>query len=135
MFACIRTLQDQVKQLQEEVEYLKVNGGGGSGTPNWPDIPNPDSPTIEDVFLAMEDGDLFLWEDGSQIVLEESIVVDIVKESVMALEDGSLFLLEDGGYILIEEQATTVENNIMLLESGSHMLWDNGSNIQLERNY
>lgn len=132
LFACIRTLQAQVAQLQADVEYLKVNGGGG--IPDWPDIDEPD--VIEDGFFLLEDGGFFILEDDSgQLVLEDYSIIETVKEDVLALEDGSMFLLEDGGYILLEEQVVTPpvqQGNFVLLENGEQMLLENGYNILLE---
>jgi hypothetical protein len=140
LFACIRTLQDQVTKLQADVEYLKTNGGGG--IPEWPDNPDipdtPDEPDIvEDGFFLLEDGGFFVLEDDSgHLVLEDYIIIETVKENVLALEDGSMFLLEDGGYILLEEQAIvpppTQQSNLVLLENGEQMLLENGYNILLE---
>jgi hypothetical protein len=131
IFASIRTLQDQVKKLQEDVEYLKLYGGGGSG--NVPDNPNDDE-VIVDVVFALEDGGLFLLEDGGFLILEESISVEIIEESTLALEDGNLFLLEDGGYLLLEESINKINDSILLLENGARLLFENGQDILLESN-
>ncbi len=94
LFAYIRSLQDQVTKLQADVEYLKLNGGGG--------IPiEPDGPSKEVASLILEDGGFFLLEDGGHFVLEEAAVVS--NTSALALEDDGLFLLEDGDYILLEQ--------------------------------
>ena len=131
LFACIRTLQDQVQQLQADVEYLKIHGGGGPINPDPGDKPDDDNPDeIVDVMLALEDGGLFLLEDGGYMLLEESMVV--TSKSTLTLEDGGLFLLEDGGYMLLEENLESIEKSLMLLENGSRMLLENGNNILLE---
>lgn len=132
IFASIRTLQDQVKKLQEDVEYLKLYGGGG-GSGNVPDNPNDDE-VIVDVVFALEDGGLFLLEDGGFLILEESVSVEIIEESTLALEDGNLFLLEDGGYLLLEESINKINDSILLLENGARLLFENGQDILLESN-
>ena len=131
LFSCIQMMQKQINDLQAEVEYLKLHGGGG----NLPDI--PDDPDInEDTFIyfALEDGGLFELEDGGFLILEEERVV--IKESTLALEDGMRFLLEDGGFILLEEDSDddviVAKDNILLLESSGELLLENNSNILLE---
>ena len=127
LFSCIRTLQDQVAKLQADVEYLKINGGGGIP------IEPPDDPGEEEVtvlFLTLENGGFFELEDGGFLILEEDVV--IVKESTLVLEDGTQFLLEDGGFILLEENIDSVKKNLMLLESGAELLLENGYNILIE---
>lgn len=101
LMASIQALKEQVQTLQAEVEYLKVNGGGGGGS-DWGDPEEPDTPIYGEAFLALEDGDLFLLEDGSCIVLEAAVVVEPSSSGTLLLEDGSSFLLEDGSYILLE---------------------------------
>ena len=101
IFSCIRTLQDQVKKLQEDVEYLKLNGGGG--IPIEPPGGGGNEPGAEGViFFSLEDGSGFFdLEDGSGcMILEETITV--VKDETLLLEDGSCVLLEDGSYMLLE---------------------------------
>ncbi len=98
LFACIRTLQDQVQQLQADVEYLKIYGGGGSSSPDRPST--PDDEVIESC-LILEDGGMFLMEDGSSFLLESSEIA--VNDSILSLENGGSFLLEDGNYILLEQ--------------------------------
>ena len=131
MFACIRTLQDQVKKLQEDVEYLKLYGGGG-GSGDLPDI--PDIEENVDVVFALEDGGLFLLEDGGFLILEESVTIDKTEESTLALEDGSLFLLEDGGFLILEENIEKITESLLMLENGAKLLYENGSEILLENN-
>ena len=96
IFACIRTLQDQVKKLQEDVEYLKLYGGGGSGGGN-------DEPDVETTVssLSLEDGGLFLLEDGGLLILENAI--ETITESILLLENGAQFLLENGANIKLEK--------------------------------
>ena len=135
LFSCIRSLQDQVAQLQKDVEYLKINGGGGS--PIEPDDPsNPEEPGEPEVitfYLALEDGGLFELEEGGHIILEQEQIVEVVKEPTLMLEDGFRFLLEDGGYVLLEESISTVQENLLLLETGALLLLENGANIKLEK--
>lgn len=89
MFACIRTLQDQVKKLQDDVEYLKLQG-----------IDRPDDEEVVDVAFALEDGGLFLLEDGGFLILEENI--EKITESLLMLENGEKLLYENGSEILLE---------------------------------
>ncbi len=131
MFASIRTLQDQVKKLQEDVEYLKIHGGGGGYIP---DDPSDDEEEVVDVILTLEDGGLFLLEDGGYLILEESVVVEKNEDSTLSLEDGGLFLLEDGGYLILEENISKITESLLLLENGARLLFENGSDILLENN-
>jgi hypothetical protein len=94
LFACIRTLQDQVAKLQADVEYIKLNGGGIP-----PQEPDGDDEEISDA-LVMEDGNFFLLEDGGFMLLENA--VEVIKKSVMLLEDGAQMLLENGANMLLE---------------------------------
>mgnify|MGYP003290301861 CR=1 FL=1 len=141
MLAAIQTLQNQVKELQERVEYLEINGGGG-GSGDLPDYPwDPEEPDVEESYLALEEGGIFLFEDGTYILLEESAVKPDVpskpsKEEFLALEDGSLILLEDGSYILLEQQPIIEEEeeeSVILLENGEKLLLEDGSFIVLEQ--
>ena len=102
LFACIQSLQDQITKLQADVEYLKVNGGGG--------IPvEPDSgDQVTSLYILLEDGGFF------------------------ELEDGTSFLLEDGGFIILEESISAVKDNLLLLETGAELLLENGYNILIE---
>lgn len=95
IFSCIRTLQDQVKKLQEDVEYLKLYGGGGSGG----DIDRPDDTSVSS--LSLEDGGLFMLEDGGLLILENAI--ETITESILLLENGAQFLLENGANIKLEK--------------------------------
>lgn len=97
LFACIRTLQDQVQQLQADVEYLKIYGGGGS-SPDRPPSTDDDSESL----LILEDGGLFLFEDGGYMMLEQSI--EAISSSLLVLENGANILLENGANILLENQ-------------------------------
>ena len=132
MFACIRTLQKQVKQLQEDVEYLKLYGG--SGGIDRPDDEEPDIEETVDIVFALEDGGLFLLEDGGFLILEENITVEVNKDSTFALEDGGLFLLEDGGFLILEENIEKITESLLMLENGARLLYENGSEILLENN-
>ena len=126
LFSCIQTMQKQILDLQAEVEYLKLHGGGN--IPNMPD--NPDINEDAFIYFALEDGGLFELEDGGFLILEEERVV--IKESILVLEDGMNFLLEDGGFILLEEDIVDTKSNILLLESSGELLLENNSNILLE---
>lgn len=95
IFSCIRTLQDQVKKLQEDVEYLKLYGGGGSGGDN----DRPDDTSVSS--LSLEDGGLFMLEDGGLLILENAI--ETITESILLLENGAQFLLENGANIKLEK--------------------------------
>ena len=125
LFSVIQSMQAQIAQLQADVEYLKLNGGGG--IPIEPD----DDPDVIEVYLTLEDGGLFELEDGGFMILEETI--EVTKDSVLTLEDGFSFLLEDGSFILLEETVSdTKKDNLMLLESGAELLLENGYNILIE---
>lgn len=124
LFACIQSLQDQITKLQADVEYLKVNGGGG--------IPvEPDSgDQVTSLYILLEDGGFFELEDGGHLLLEEEI--RITKDPLLILEDGTSFLLEDGGFIILEESISAVKDNLLLLETGAELLLENGYNILIE---
>ena len=145
LLATIRELKAQVQQLQEDVEYLKINGGGSKPDvppiepdPDEPDIPViPDDPEEDDdtIFkLIMEDDSGgFLLEDGSgSLILEESVFVD--KVSNFLLEDGFNLLLEDGSLLLFEEQEVIVDDkkSNITLEDGFDLLLEDGSLMLLE---
>ena len=87
LFTCINVLQTQIKELQEEVAYLKIHGGG-----NGSDV------DISGNYLVLEDGSILLLEDGSSFLLENSIKAD----NGILLEDGFGLLLEDGSSFLLE---------------------------------
>ena len=93
LFTCIQSLQEQIIQLQAEVEYLKVNGGGGI-----PIEPPGGEEEVMESCLMLEDGSFFELEDGGYLLLEETLVTD----PVLLLESGAELLLEDGCNILIE---------------------------------
>ncbi len=137
LFACIQTLQKQVAQLQADVEYLKINGGGS--IPSEPDGPSgggdddDEQEEIVNVVLALEDGGLFLLEDGGHIILEQDIVVEKNEDSTLALEDGGLFMLENGGFLILEENVNKVTQSLLLLENGAKLLYENGNDILLEQ--
>lgn len=98
LFAYIQSLQSQITQLQADVEYLKLNGGGGI-----PSEPEGGGGSIgsSDMCLALEDGGLFALEDGSgYLILEASVAT--TNSSTLILEDGSNMLLEDNGLVLLE---------------------------------
>ena len=93
LFNYIRSLQAQIVELQADVEYLKLNGGGG--------IPSePADPEVQAIYLTLEDGGVFMLEDGGFIVCEETIQVST--NAGLLLEDNSSLLLEDGGLMLLE---------------------------------
>ena len=91
LFACINILQQQIKELQDEVAYLKIHGGGnGSG--------GSDNEDISGDYLVLEDGSILLLEDGSNFLLENNVKID----NNILLEDGFELLLEDGSSFLLE---------------------------------
>ena len=92
LMSIIQNMQEQIFQLQADVEYLKIHGGGGGTV-------NPPTPTTYS-YLVLEDGFKFLLEDGGGILLEEQKIIS--NTSYLVLEDGFKFLLEDGGGILLE---------------------------------
>ena len=85
LFACINTLQSQIQKLQEEVDYLKLHGGGTGGS----DTPGGD--ITDGNYLLLEDGTMLLLEDGDNFLLESDdnkgtdAIVDyaIVDESIV----------------------------------------------------
>lgn len=79
----------KISILEEKIEYLMINGGGGGVDP----------PIVSSNCLILEDGSKLLFEDGSNILLEEFIE----SNNSILLEDGNLLLLEDGNNILLEE--------------------------------
>ena len=148
LLATIRELKAQVQQLQEDVEYLKINGGGSKPDvppiepdpdPDEPDIPIiPDDPEEDDdsIFkLIMEDdsGGFLLEDESGSLILEESVFVD--KVSNFLLEDGFDLLLEDGSLMLLESSIVEEEKSApsLLMENGDNLLLENGSNILMER--
>lgn len=122
LFGCINMLQSQIQELQKEVEYLKIYGGG-SGEPSIPDI------ITEDIIL-LEDGFELLLENGDNVLLESSNKTSV---NVVLLEDGFELLLEDGSNILLENIGNDTVANAMLLENGSELLLENKGNILLEK--
>jgi hypothetical protein len=94
LFACIRTLQDQVAKLQADVEYIKINGGG------IPPVEPPGGGTTSQDSLILEDGGFFLLEDGSFMLLESA--VETIGQSLMLLENGAQLLLENGANMILE---------------------------------
>ena len=144
LFACIRTLQKQVQQLQADVEYLKEFGGGSGNQPSDPDKPDvPEEPgeEIVDVVLALEDGGLFMLEDGGFMILEEGVVVEKpdYTNSILALEDGGLFMLEDGGFMILEEDIDVEKpdentQSLLALEDGGLFMLEDGRFMLLEEN-
>ena len=123
IFASLKSLQRAVSKLQEDVEYIKIHGGGqgsGGGT------------VTDNSSLALEDGSLFLLEDGSLLLLEEAI--QQIADTILLLEDGAEFLLEDGGSIKLEEQneQEVIREPFLLMENSSELLLENNGNINLE---
>lgn len=123
IFASLKSLQRTVSKLQEDVEYIKIHGGGqgsGGGT------------VTDNSSLALEDGSLFLLEDGSLLLLEEAI--QQIADTILLLEDGAEFLLEDGGSIKLEEQneQEVIREPFLLMENSSELLLENNGNINLE---
>ena len=115
LFACINALQTQVQKLQEEVDYLKLHGGGGSSSGG--DIGNKNC-------LILEDGFILLLEDGGYFELETNVNSSF---DAFLLEDGSNLLLEDGSNLLLETSNSTPTNT-----SKNNLLLENGENILLE---
>ena len=96
LFSYIQSLQSQITKLQADVEYLKLNGGGG--------IPvEPEDPS--EFFVMLEDDGLFVLEDGGFLLQEDSV---IAKDSTLMLEDGADLLLEDGSRILLESTRSNI---------------------------
>lgn len=124
LFACIQSLQDQITKLQADVEYLKINGGGGIP------IEPGDGDQVISLYFLLEDGGFFELEDGGHLLLEEEI--RITRSPLLMLEDGTSFLLEDGGFIILEESISAVKDNLLLLETGAELLLENGFNILIE---
>ena len=127
LFSCIQLLQDQIKVLQEEVEYLKTHGSIKPDNPDTPDTPDTPDDYID--YLLLEDGSFFLFEDGSKVLLEANDFSNLTDN--LLLEDGSFFLLEDGSKILLESSSIDVTNDL-LLEDGSFVLLEDNSKILLE---
>ena len=133
LFACIKSLQEKVIKLEEEVEYLKINGGGGSGDGplDPPDIPGDDEVEYEESILALEEGGLFLFEDGTFVLLEESVVKPLT-DSLLILEDGSRFLMEDGSYFVLEDSVPAIIDGAFLLENKANLLLENSGKLLIE---
>ena len=97
----IESLQSQIQKLQEDVEYLKTHGGGGT-------IPDDDEneDVVNDGVLILEDGFELLLEDGSSILLEGNTDggdnKEEEKDNIILLEDGFELLLEDGSNFLLD---------------------------------
>ncbi len=136
LFACIRTLQNQVKDLQAEVEYLKINGGGNGGGIITPPGPGDDEEQYEEICLELEEGGLFLLEEGGFIILEESDVIpkpEPIIDSILILEDGGSLLMEDGSFFLLETSIPIISTEkVLLLESGANVLLESGGKILVE---
>jgi hypothetical protein len=94
LFSCIQTLQRQVAKLQEDVEYIKIHGGGNGSQP-----PSDDDNNDGFTFL-LEDGGSLLLEDGAFLLLENAVTN--LSNSVLLLEDGAKLLLENGSEIILE---------------------------------
>jgi len=97
LFSCIQSLQNQIKSLQAEVEYLKIHGGGGS-TPDKPDIGDD----VSYYALLLEDGSPLMLEDGGLLLLENDSS-NIVIEDALLLENNELLLIDDNTYLKIEK--------------------------------
>ena len=97
----IESLQSQIQKLQEDVEYLKTHGGGGT-------IPDDDEneDVVNDGVLILEDGFELLLEDGSSILLEGNTDggdnKEEEKDNIILLEDGFELLMEDGSNFLLD---------------------------------
>lgn len=97
----IGSLQSQIQKLQEDVEYLKTHGGGGT-------IPDDDEneDVVNDGVLILEDGFELLLEDGSSILLEGNTDggdnKEEEKDNIILLEDGFELLMENGSNFLLD---------------------------------
>lgn len=135
LFECINSLQNQIQQLQADVEYLKINGGGSGGGTRPPDDSDEDNDneniTTNECFMILEDGGMFLLEDGSYLLLETS--EKVINDSVLALETGGLFMLENGGYMILENNIESITNSILMTENGGNLLLENSGKILLEK--
>ena len=96
LFACINSLQFQIQKLQEEVEYLKLHGGGSSGSNK------PEDDVIIGNYLVLENGYGLLLEDGNNILLENDKNDNNKPVDTILLENGFELLLENGENILLE---------------------------------
>ena len=148
LLANIKELKAQVQQLQEDVEYLKINGGGSMpdvppiipdpddpddpDEPDKPDIPEEDDDSIFKLIMEDDSGGFLLEDESGSIILEESVFVD--KVSNFLLEDGFNLLLEDGSLLLFEEQEVIVDDkkSNITLEDGFDLLLEDGSLMLLE---
>ena len=98
LFSYIQSLQNQIVQLQADVEYLKLNGGGGI-----PSEPEGGGSITGSSMFELEGGGFFELEDGSgYMILEQSSQSSSTTDSVLVLENEYDILLEDGGSILLE---------------------------------
>lgn len=93
----IQALTAEVRSLKARVEYLELNGGGGTGNPDTP--VEPDVPESE-FDILLEDGTPLLLEDGTPLQLEEQAIVS--DEEAILLEDKENLLLEDNTNFLLE---------------------------------
>ena len=97
----IESLQSQIQKLQEDVEYLKTHGGGGT-------IPDDDEneDVVNDGVLILEDGFELLLEDGSSILLEGNADggdnEEEEKDNIILLENSFELLMEDGSNFLLD---------------------------------
>ena len=93
LFSSINSLQRAVAKLQEDVEYIKIHGGGNGGGSG-----DNDNTTSS---LELEDGGLFLLEDGSLLLLEKAM--QEISDTLLLLENGAELLLENGNSIKLEK--------------------------------
>ena len=130
----IINLSSQISILENEIETIKklIEGGGGVVDSN--------------TYLTTEDGDIFITEDGTPIVSEESgssggssggEVID--NNTYLATEDGDIFTTEDGVSFISEEGNSSDNDNVVttidrvfLAENGKYLITEDGKNIKIE---
>lgn len=64
LISVIDSLKSKINILEQDIEYLKLHGGGSGGSDT------PETPDTDGKFLLLEDGSELLFEDGSNILLE-----------------------------------------------------------------
>lgn len=87
--AILSAMQEKINKLEEEVEYLKLNGGGT--TP---------PPVGGDYYIITEEGDIFITEDGDEIVSED--YVESSTENYLITETNETIITEDDFNIILE---------------------------------
>lgn len=97
IFSAIQSLQSTVAKLQEDVEYIKIHGGGSG---NSSDSDNEGTATTKISAFELEDDGYLLLENGDYLLLENAI--STINEAVLLLENGAKLLLEDGSSMKLE---------------------------------